>query len=375
MNDDERYMQTAINLAKNAVGRTSPNPMVGAVIVKNNRIIGCGWHKKAGTPHAEIHALQAAGELSQGATLYVSLEPCSHFGRTPPCCDAVIKAGIKRVVVAITDPNPKVSGRGIKKMRDAGLEVVTGVLENEAAKLNEVFFKWIETGFPFITIKSAMSLDGKTATASGQSKWITNEASRTYGHHLRDINDAIMVGINTIIADNPTLTTRLAAGGKNPIRIIADSTGRIPLDAAVLNDNAALTLVVVTAKASPLKIAALKAKKNVDVIIANAAETAGINLTDLFKQLAQREICSILIEGGATLIGNIVEEKLADKAYFFIAPKIVGGKSAKSAVEGPGIKNLANALTLASPVIKNLDGDFLISGNLNKGGTPHCSQE
>ncbi|WP_196602867.1 bifunctional diaminohydroxyphosphoribosylaminopyrimidine deaminase/5-amino-6-(5-phosphoribosylamino)uracil reductase RibD [Pectinatus frisingensis] len=375
MNDDERYMQTAINLAKNAVGRTSPNPMVGAVIVKNNRIIGCGWHKKAGTPHAEIHALQAAGELSQGATLYVSLEPCSHFGRTPPCCDAVIKAGIKRVVVAITDPNPKVSGRGIKKMRDAGLEVVTGVLENEAAKLNEVFFKWIETGFPFITIKSAMSLDGKTATASGQSKWITNEASRTYGHHLRDINDAIMVGINTIIADNPTLTTRLAAGGKNPIRIIADSTGRIPLDATVLNDNAALTLVVVTAKASPLKIAALKAKKNVDVIIANAAETAGINLTDLFKQLAQREICSILIEGGATLIGNIVEEKLADKAYFFIAPKIVGGKSAKSAVEGPGIKNLANALTLASPVIKNLDGDFLISGNLNKGGTPHCSQE
>ncbi|WP_182187323.1 bifunctional diaminohydroxyphosphoribosylaminopyrimidine deaminase/5-amino-6-(5-phosphoribosylamino)uracil reductase RibD [Pectinatus frisingensis] len=375
MNDDERYMQTAINLAKNAVGRTSPNPMVGAVIVKNNRIIGCGWHKKAGTPHAEIHALQAAGELSQGATLYVSLEPCSHFGRTPPCCDAVIKAGIKRVVVAITDPNPKVSGRGIKKMRDAGLEVVTGVLENEAAKLNEVFFKWIETGFPFITIKSAMSLDGKTATASGQSKWITNEASRTYGHHLRDINDAIMVGINTIIADNPTLTTRLAAGGKNPIRIIADSTGRIPLDAAVLNDNAALTLVVVTAKASPLKIAALKAKKNVDVIIADAAETAGINLTDLFKQLAQREICSILIEGGATLIGNIVEEKLADKAYFFIAPKIVGGKSAKSAVEGPGIKNLADALTLASPVIKNLDGDFLISGNLNKGGTPHCSQE
>ncbi|WP_196596274.1 bifunctional diaminohydroxyphosphoribosylaminopyrimidine deaminase/5-amino-6-(5-phosphoribosylamino)uracil reductase RibD [Pectinatus frisingensis] len=375
MNDDERYMQTAINLAKNAVGRTSPNPMVGAVIVKNNRIIGCGWHKKAGTPHAEIHALQAAGELSQGATLYVSLEPCSHFGRTPPCCDAVIKAGIKRVVVAITDPNPKVSGRGIKKMRDAGLEVVTGVLENEAAKLNEVFFKWIETGFPFITIKSAMSLDGKTATASGQSKWITNEASRTYGHHLRDINDAIMVGINTIIADNPTLTTRLAAGGKNPIRIITDSTGRIPLDAAVLNDNAALTLVVVTAKASPLKIAALKAKKNVDVIIADAAETAGINLTDLFKQLAQREICSILIEGGATLIGNIVEEKLADKAYFFIAPKIVGGKSAKSAVEGPGIKNLADALTLASPVIKNLDGDFLISGNLNKGGTPHCSQE
>ncbi|WP_196601050.1 bifunctional diaminohydroxyphosphoribosylaminopyrimidine deaminase/5-amino-6-(5-phosphoribosylamino)uracil reductase RibD [Pectinatus frisingensis] len=375
MNDDERYMQTAINLAKNAVGRTSPNPMVGAVIVKNNRIIGCGWHKKAGTPHAEIHALQAAGELSQGATLYVSLEPCSHFGRTPPCCDAVIKAGIKRVVVAITDPNPKVSGRGIKKMRDAGLEVVTGVLENEAAKLNEVFFKWIETGFPFITIKSAMSLDGKTATASGQSKWITNEASRTYGHHLRDINDAIMVGINTIIADNPTLTTRLAAGGKNPIRIIADSTGRIPLDAAVLNDNAALTLVVVTTKASPLKIAALKAKKNVDVIIADAAETAGINLTDLFKQLAQREICSILIEGGATLIGNIVEEKLADKAYFFIAPKIVGGKSAKSAVEGPGIKNLADALTLASPVIKNLDGDFLISGNLNKGGTPHCSQE
>ena len=365
MDNDERYMKMAVELAKNAIGRTSPNPMVGAVIVKAGRVVGCGWHRKAGTPHAEVHALNAAGELAEGATLYVSLEPCSHYGRTPPCCDAVIKSGIKRVVVAMTDTNPKVSGRGIKKMRDAGIEVKVGVLEDEAAQLNEVFFKWIEKRLPFITIKSAMTLDGKIATASGQSKWITNEKSREYGHHLRDINDGILVGINTILADNPSLTTRLVEDGRNPIRIVVDSSGKIPLDAAVLNDGSAPTIIAVTSKAPQAKIDALTAK-NAQVLCISSDKDGHVCLPDLFKELAQKDICSILAEGGAELIGSIIKEHLADKAYFFIAPKLVGGKAAKSAVEGTGISNLNDAAVLNNIAVENLDGDILIKGDIKQ---------
>ncbi|MBB5335661.1 bifunctional diaminohydroxyphosphoribosylaminopyrimidine deaminase/5-amino-6-(5-phosphoribosylamino)uracil reductase RibD [Pectinatus brassicae] len=364
MNRDEKYMQMAIDLAKNAIGRTSPNPMVGAVIVKNNRIVGCGWHRKAGTEHAEVHALRAAGELAKGADIYVSLEPCSHYGRTPPCCDAIIKAGLKRVVVAMTDTNPKVAGRGIKKMRDAGIEVITGVLENEARKLNDVFFKWIETKSPFITIKSAMTLDGKISTVSGQSQWITNEHSRQYGHKLRDINDAIMVGINTIISDDPSLTTRLPNGGKNPIRIIVDSTGKVPLTAKILNDNAAPVIVAVTEKAASEKITALK-NKGIEIIQTAADENNQVNLKELLHILGQKDICSILVEGGATLLGSLICQKLADKAYFFIAPKLIGGKTAKSAVEGIGIADLSNAALLSEPSVEILEGsDILIKGYL-----------
>lgn len=356
-------MKMAIELAKNAVGRTSPNPLVGAVIVNRGRVVGCGWHKKAGTPHAEVHALNAAGELAKGATLYVSLEPCSHFGRTPPCCDAVIKSGIKRVVVAMTDTNPKVSGRGIKKMRDAGLEVRTGILEAEARSLNKIFFKWIEKNLPFISIKSAMTLDGKITTASGQSKWITNEKSREYGHRLRDINDAIMVGINTVLTDNPALTTRLAEGGKNPIRIILDSRGRLPLDAAVINDGSAPTIVAVTDSAPQDKVAALAAKARVLRITAD--ENGYVRLPELLSKLAQENICSILVEGGATLIGSFIEQKLADRAYFFIAPKIIGGKTAKTAVEGTGIRDLRDAAALGNVTIESLESDILIKGDFN----------
>ncbi|WP_196593229.1 bifunctional diaminohydroxyphosphoribosylaminopyrimidine deaminase/5-amino-6-(5-phosphoribosylamino)uracil reductase RibD [Pectinatus sottacetonis] len=364
MNRDEKYMQAAIQLAQNALGRTSPNPMVGAVIVKDGRIVGCGWHKKAGTPHAEIHALNAAGNLAKGATIYVSLEPCSHFGRTPPCCDAVIKAGIKKAVVAMTDTNPKVSGRGIRKMREAGLEVVTGVLENEARQLNEVFFKWIEKKLPFITIKTAMTLDGKTATVTGQSKWITSDISRQYGYKLRDINDAIMVGINTIISDDPSLTTHSIEGGKNPIRIILDSTGRIPLTSAVLTDNKAPTIVAVTQNAPEEKINILN-NNGIDVIKTTADENNHVSIRELLTKLAQKDICSILVEGGATLTGSLIKEKLADKAYFFIAPKLIGGKTAKSAIEGPGIGNLTDAVQLKRASAEILPGnDILIKGYL-----------
>lgn len=361
MEIDEKYMRLALDLAKNAEGRTSPNPMVGAVIVKNGRIIGCGWHKKAGTPHAEIHALAAAGEEARGATIYVSLEPCSHYGRTPPCCDALIKAGLKRVVVAMTDTNPKVSGRGIEKIRAAGIEVKVGVLADEARQLNEVFFKWIEQKKPFITIKSAMTLDGKIATCSGKSQWITSEKSRQYGHHLRDINDAIMAGINTVLTDNPALTTRLASGGKNPIRIIVDSCGRTPLTAQLLNDEKAPVIIAVTKKAPLVQRQALAQKA--EVLIISTDKNGHVNLAELFHLLAKKDICSILIEGGAALLGSIVEQHLSDKAYFFVAPKLIGGETAKSAVTGSGIAELKDAMQLADTSTEILDGgDILIKG-------------
>ncbi|MBQ9488204.1 MAG: bifunctional diaminohydroxyphosphoribosylaminopyrimidine deaminase/5-amino-6-(5-phosphoribosylamino)uracil reductase RibD, partial [Selenomonadaceae bacterium] len=215
-------MAEALKLAKNAVGRTAPNPLVGAVVVNDGRIIAAGWHRQAGTPHAEVHALNMAGELAEGATLYVTLEPCSHFGRTPPCVNKIIDAKIKRVVAATVDPNPKVAGRGIKILRDAGIAVDVGILQDAAQKLNEVFFKWVTKNLPFVTLKFAASLDGKIATVGGQSQWISCEESRNFVHKLRDINAGIMVGINTVLADNPSLTARIE-GGKNPVRIVADS--------------------------------------------------------------------------------------------------------------------------------------------------------
>ncbi|WP_196604298.1 bifunctional diaminohydroxyphosphoribosylaminopyrimidine deaminase/5-amino-6-(5-phosphoribosylamino)uracil reductase RibD [Pectinatus haikarae] len=362
MESDERYMRMALELAKNAEGRTSPNPMVGAVIVKDGRVIGCGWHKRAGTPHAEVNALAAAGDLAKGATVYVSLEPCSHFGRTPPCCDALIKAGVKRVVVAMTDTNPKVSGRGIKKIRDAGIEVTTGLLADEARKLNEVFFKWIEKEQPFVTIKSAMTLDGKIATCTGQSKWITSEQSRQYGHRLRDINDAIMVGINTVIADDPSLTARLENGGRNPIRIVLDSCARIPLDSVLINDGKAPVIMAVTEKAPEERLRAL-ADRNVQILACEEDTNGHICLQKLFRQLAQKNICSILVEGGAALMGSIISANLADKAYFFIAPKLIGGETAKMAVGGEGIGELSDAVELFDTSAEVLDGgDVLIKG-------------
>ena len=250
-------MREALRIARNAEGRTSPNPLVGAVIVRDGKIIAEGWHRQAGTPHAEIHALNMAGSLARGATLYVTLEPCSHFGRTPPCAKAIIDAGIKKVVAAMSDPNPKVAGRGFEILRSAGVEVEVGILEAEAHKLNEIFIKWVTHKLPFVTLKFACSLDGKIATSSGESQWISCEASRKFTHHLRDINDAILIGVGTVLADNPSLTTRLVEG-KNPIRVIVDSKARTPLDAKVVTDKSARTIVAVTENASPEKISALK---------------------------------------------------------------------------------------------------------------------
>lgn len=361
---DEKYMRLAMQLAGNAIGRTSPNPLVGAVIVKDNRVVGCGWHRKAGTPHAEVHALNQAGELAQGADVYVTLEPCAHYGKTPPCSKALVEAKVKNVYGGLLDVNPKVAGKGFKILEDAGIHVEYGFLQDELRKQNEVFFKWIEHKKPFIVLKAAMTLDGKIATATGQSKWITNETSRAYGYKLRDIYDGIMVGINTVIEDNPMLTARVD-GGKNPIRIVVDSSLKIDINANVVQDKSAKTIVATTDKADKDKILKLQAQ-DVDVIVVDKDENDKVDIEKLLDILGQQNICSILVEGGATLSGSFVAKKLVDKVYFFIAPKIVGGKEAKTPVAGIGILNLQEALALKDIKIEKLEEDILIIGRVDK---------
>ena len=361
---DEKYMRLAMQLAGNAIGRTSPNPLVGAVIVKDNRVVGCGWHRKAGTPHAEVHALNQAGELAQGADVYVTLEPCAHYGKTPPCAKALVEAKVKNVYGGLLDVNPKVAGKGFKILENAGIHVEYGFLQDELRKQNEVFFKWIEHKKPFIVLKAAMTLDGKIATATGQSKWITNETSRAYGYKLRDIYDGIMVGINTVIEDNPMLTARVD-GGKNPIRIVVDSSLKIDINANVVQDKSAKTIVATTDKADKDKILKLQAQ-DVDVIVVDKDENDKVDIEKLLDILGQQNICSILVEGGATLSGSFVAKKLVDKVYFFIAPKIIGGKEAKTPVAGTGILNLQEALALKDIQIEKLEEDILIIGRVDK---------
>ena len=357
---DEEFMQEALRLARNAAGRTSPNPLVGAVIVREGRIVGAGWHRKAGTPHAEIHALNMAGNLAKGATLYVTLEPCSHYGRTGPCAEAVVKAGIKRVVIGMGDPNPKVAGKGIAILERAGIEVRCGVLEDEARALNEVFLKWIATQKPFVVLKTAMSLDGKIATHTGKSQWITGEAARQRVHEYRDTYDGIMVGIGTVLADNPSLTARLPDGqGKNPVRIVVDSKARTPLDANLVTDGAALTIIAVTAKAPQERVQALK-DKGVAIMVAGDGEQVDMNL--LMQKLGEMEICSVFAEGGGQVNFSLLKAGLVDKVHAFIAPKLIGGREALTPVEGAGFAELTEAVELERTTVETIGQDILLTG-------------
>ena len=357
---DEEFMQEALRLARNAAGRTSPNPLVGAVIVREGRIVGAGWHRKAGTPHAEIHALNMAGNLAKGATLYVTLEPCSHYGRTGPCAEAVVKAGIKRVVIGMGDPNPKVAGKGIAILERAGIEVRCGVLEDEARALNEVFLKWIATQKPFVVLKTAMSLDGKIATHTGKSQWITGEAARQRVHKYRDTYDGIMVGIGTVLADNPSLTARLPDGqGKNPVRIVVDSKARTPLDANLVTDGAALTIIAVTAKAPQERVQALK-DKGVAIMVAGDGEQVDMDL--LMQKLGEMEICSVFVEGGGQVNFSLLKAGLVDKVHAFIAPKLIGGRDALTPVEGAGFAELTEAVELERTTIETIGQDILLTG-------------
>lgn len=318
MNIDEFFMQKTIELAKKGAGYTSPNPLVGAVIVKNNEIIGKGFHKKAGSFHAEVNALKDAGKKTKGATLYVNLEPCNHFGRTPPCTEAIIKSGISRVVVGIKDPNPEVSGSGISRLIQAGIEVKVGVLEKQAILLNEAFIKYITTNKPFVVAKIAQTIDGKVALSSGKSKWITCVDARKKGHELRNTYDAIMVGIGTVLADNPKLTCRLK-GGKNPIKIIVDSTAKLPLESQLLQKGK--VILATTKNADKNK---LKALQDMGVEIITTSGKDEVKLEELLIKLGEKEVTSVLLEGGPKLLTSFCRRDLIDKLILFLAPKIIG---------------------------------------------------
>ncbi|KKM12961.1 DeoR faimly transcriptional regulator [Clostridiales bacterium PH28_bin88] len=360
-------MRRALELAGKAMGWTSPNPMVGAVIVKEGRIVGEGYHQRAGTPHAEVHALRRAGEQARGATLYVTLEPCSHYGRTPPCTEAVIRAGITRVVAAMTDPNPLVAGRGLAALREAGIQVEVGLLGHEAARLNEVFVKYITTGLPWVVMKAAMTMDGRIATRTGHSRWVTGEESRLHVHRLRHRYDAIMVGIGTVLADNPLLTTRLPEHeGKQPLRVILDSRLRLPVDARVVRDTSdAGTLVATTERHDPGKKAALE-ERGVEVAVIPGLGPR-VDLPALMRLLGQRQITGILLEGGSEVNAAALAAGIVDKTLFFIAPKIVGGAGAPGPVGGKGVSTMEKAQRLKDVTVERFGPDLLVSGYLEKG--------
>ncbi|WP_031515252.1 bifunctional diaminohydroxyphosphoribosylaminopyrimidine deaminase/5-amino-6-(5-phosphoribosylamino)uracil reductase RibD [Desulfofalx alkaliphila] len=368
MLSDRHFMKEALQLAAKAEGYTSPNPMVGAVVVKNNMVVGKGYHQRAGSPHAEVHALREAGDQARGATLYVTLEPCCHYGRTPPCTEAIKAAGIRKVVVAMTDPNPKVAGKGIEILKEAGIEVVSGVLEEEAARLNEIFLKYISHNKPLVALKAAVSLDGKIATSTGESQWITGSESRNYAHVLRHRYDAILVGVNTVLIDNPSLTTRLPEGkGLDPIRVVLDSKCRTPLNAKVINQPSNARTIIVTTKAAPRdRIKALEAA-GAEVIVAED-HNGRVSIPDLLEHLGRRQITGLLVEGGAGVHGSFLEAKAVDKVYWFIAPMIIGGVNAPGAVGGEGVKSLTDAMRIKHLTLHRFGPDICVEGYTDQGG-------
>lgn len=356
------YMKRAIELAYKGAGFVSPNPMVGAVIVKNNKIIGEGYHKKYGDVHAEINAFNISKEDVKGAEMYVTLEPCAHFGKTPPCAYEIIKKGIKKVYIGSLDPNPLVAGKGVEILKKAGIDVETNVLKEECENINPIFFKFIKTKMPYVMLKSATSLDGKIATYTGQSKWISNEKSRELSHKLRHQFKAIMVGINTVLLDNPSLTARIE-NGINPIKIIVDSNLKTPLSSKVLNTENS-SVIMLTISDDLEKISKLK-EIGVE-IIKTKNKNNKVDLTEAMFELGKKNIDSILLEGGGNLNFSMLEEKLVDKCLFFVAPKIIGGQNARTSVEGIGFKDIQTSITLKNLKYKNIENDLLIYGDVRK---------
>jgi len=362
-------MRQALRLAARGRGQTSPNPMVGALLVKRGAVIGRGWHRRAGQPHAEIEALREAerrGRDVRGATLYVTLEPCCTQGRTPPCTEAIAAARIKRVVVAATDPNPRHAGRGFALLQQAGIAVTHGVLADDALRLNEAFNHWIVHRTPWITVKAAMSLDGKIATRTGESKWITTEKSRAQAMKLRASYDAILVGVNTVLADDPALTLRSVPGGRvniaglrQPRRLVLDSAARTPLSAKLITDeHAALTTIVTTRRAPRKRVEGLR--KRVRVEVAPLREGV-IDLGWLIQQLGREEVTSVLVEGGGEVNASFLCGGFAHRVAFFYAPKIIGGREAPKAVTGKGVSDLNRAIHLEEVQYRWLGADLLMT--------------
>lgn len=361
---DEIYMQMALELAKKGKGYVAPNPLVGAVIVKNGKVIGQGYHEAFGGPHAEVNAISSATEDVAGATIYVTLEPCSHVGKTPPCSELLIEKQIKKVVVSMVDPNPLVAGKGLERLKKAGIEVVTGVLEKKSRTLNEVFLSYILSNRPFVVMKTAMSLDGKIATVTGESKWISGEKSREQVHKLRHELTGIMVGVETVIEDDPQLTSRLP-GSKNPIRIVVDSRLKIPLSSKVLqHQDEAKTIVATTEEADVEKMEALK-KADVEVLVTEDL-SGRVHLGELMAVLGATGIDSILLEGGATINFSALEAGIVDKIQAYIAPIVIGGKMAKTPVEGNGIEKLSQAFHIEHLSVERVGEDMFIEGYVKK---------
>lgn len=365
--EDKKYMARALEIAIKGEGDTSPNPMVGAVVVKDGRIIGEGYHKFYGGPHAEVYALNEADSEAVGSEVYVTLEPCSHYGKTPPCADKLVNSGVKRVVVAMVDPNPEVAGRGIEILREAGIEVEVGLLAEKAKELNEVFIKYITQEYPFVYLKKAQTLDGYIATSTGDSKWITNSKARQEGHKLRHKVDAVMVGIGTVLADNPSLTTRLESGSsKDSLRIVLDPELEIPLEMKIINQKSkASTLIICGENAlekNKSKAEALLKLENVELITFPLLSEEYLPIREILKELHRRGVSSILVEGGARLSHSFLKEGLIDKFYYFIAPKIYGGSDGVASFWGKGPEMMAGAKEIEVEKLKMLDDNYLLIG-------------
>ena len=362
---DEYYMRRAIRLAARGEGRVSPNPLVGAVIVRDGRILAEGWHRRCGENHAEINAIEKASEPLAGATFYVTLEPCSYYGKTPPCVDALIACRPARVVVGTIDPNPKVSGKGVETLRRHGIETKVGVLAEACERLNEVFFKYVATGIPFVTVKFAQTLDGRIATSTGHSRWISSPSSLRYAHRLRAVHDAILVGAGTVLRDDPELTCRLARG-KNPLRIVADSTLRAPPEARIfLPGPEARTLVVTTRRAPAERKRTLEAR-GIEVVETGEDPIGRVNLRELLSLLGKRAVSSLLVEGGAGVITEFLREKLADRLVVIVAPKIAG--QGINALGDLGITRMDDALRLSVRKISRRGDDLVFDARF----TPPC---
>jgi len=357
MMNDTDYMQKAIQLALRANGQTSPNPAVGALVVKKGKVVGEGWHKRCGAEHAEMNALKRAGKAAKGSKLYVTLEPCGHYGRTPPCVDQIIKKDVKEVIVGIKDPNPLMNGKSIRKLRAAGIKTRVGIMKKDVIELNEAFVKFQTKRLPFVAIKSAQSLDGKISDSQGHSKWITSKETRAYSHRLRDHFDAILVGINTVLKDNPRLNG--SRKSKRLKKIVLDSTLKIQESAKLFHDTRPQDCYIVTTqKASQRKLKKLR-EKGVNVLV---SPKGSITFRWLLKELAKREIISILFEGGANVIGSALKEKVVDKAYIFIAPKIFGDANALDAVVGLKVTDVNKTFQLKKVKYKTINQDLMVSG-------------
>jgi diaminohydroxyphosphoribosylaminopyrimidine deaminase / 5-amino-6-(5-phosphoribosylamino)uracil reductase len=363
--EHERHIRRALELAALGRGLVSPNPMVGAVVVRDGAVVGEGWHEGPGTPHAEVRALAAAGDRARGATLYCTLEPCDHVGRTPPCTNAIVEAGIATAVVAAGDPNPVVDGRGFERLRDAGVEVEVGDLGPDARRLNAAFERHVVTGLPFVTLKSAATLDGKTAAHDRTSKWITGEDARMDAHVLRGAADAIVVGAGTVIADDPSLTVRDPSyRGRPPLRVVVDASGRVPPDGQIF-DGSSPTLIAATDRADRRRVDAWVAA-GADVVTFDQDETGGVSLPELMAHLGKRDVQGVLLEGGATLAWSFVRERLVDRVVLYLAPKLVGGTDAPGILMGEGFAPIDAAAAMRIVSVERIGDDLRVEADVHR---------